>query len=75
MNMHHSTFQYLSPTLEQVKTMAIVRDGFALLASLLLDHLPDGDDKTHAMRTLRTAGMWANVSITRNDDGSPRDRQ
>jgi hypothetical protein len=27
---------------------------------------------TYILRKLREVGMWANVSITRNPDGSPR---
>lgn len=72
MSLHESTFQYLKPTPAQVDTMAVVRNNFAGLAIALTKLLPDGPDKTFIMRELRTLAMWANVTITRGPDGSPR---
>jgi hypothetical protein len=43
-----------------------------VFAAVLDAELPDGPDKTYAIRSLRTVAMWVNVSITRNPDGSPR---
>lgn len=34
--------------------------------------LPEGPDKTYALRKLREVAMWVSVAITRNPDGSPR---
>jgi hypothetical protein len=34
--------------------------------------LPDGPDKTYVIRAHRSNAMWANVSITRMPDGTPR---
>ena len=70
--MHESVFEYLKPTVDQLKTMADVRSDFRVFADSLSHTLPDGADKDHVMRLLRTCAMWANVAITRNDDGSPR---
>ena len=72
MTLHDSTFQYLKPTDEQQKTMALLRSDFAKLGEAVEHALPDGPDKTVVQRKIREAAMWANVSITRNPDGSPR---
>lgn len=34
--------------------------------------LPDGPDKTYALRKHREVAMWTNIAITRQPDGSPR---
>jgi hypothetical protein len=52
--------------------MTYTRAAFTQLAATLQAALPDGPDKTHVLRLLRTAAMWANVAITRHPDGSPR---
>lgn len=70
--MHDSTFDYLMPTDEQKDRMARVREAAKAFAEVLDRELPDGPDKTFAFRNHRTTGMWANVSITRHPDGSPR---
>lgn len=70
--MHSTTFNYLTPTPEQLQTMAIVRGLFAVFAGNLSDRIPDGPDKTYLLRQLRDCAMWANVAITRQPDGSPR---
>lgn len=70
--MHPSTFEYLSPTDKQKESMEIVRCKFLELACGIDGFIPDGPDKTFLMRKLREVGMWANVAITRQPDGSPR---
>jgi hypothetical protein len=70
--MHQSTFEYLQPSEKQIETMARVRKAFADLHPVLNLYLPDGEDKNHVFRLVRDAAMWANVSITREDDGTPR---
>lgn len=70
--LHSSTFEYLKPTEDQIVTMAEVRAHTANYARALESLLPDGPDKTYILRQLREVGMWANVAITRNPDGSPR---
>ena len=68
MSLHPSSFEFVNPTPGQRGDMAEVRGGFKALAELV----PDSPDKTHALRLLRTAAMWANVAITRDADGAPR---
>jgi hypothetical protein len=70
--MHESTFQYLKPTDAQTETMNKVRHQFGLITAHMLAELPDGPDRDHVIRLLRTAAMWANISITRHADGTPR---
>lgn len=70
--MHPSTFEYLKPTDAQIGQMARAREAVATCCAALLDELPDGPDKTYTIRKLREVGMWANVAITRQADGSPR---
>lgn len=73
MKMHHSTFLYLKPTDAQMTTMAAARAASAIYAGQLENLLPDGPDKTYAIRKLRELAMWCNVCITRHPDGTPRE--
>lgn len=73
MPLHASTFEYHNPSDQQKERMATVREAFGLCADVVQRAVPDGPDKTHALRQLRTAAMWANVAITRDADGRPRD--
>lgn len=70
--MHSSTYDYLKPTDEQVEQMAKARVACANCAIELQFCVPDGPDKTYLLRKLREVSMWANVAITRQPDGSPR---
>lgn len=70
--MHRSTFDYLKPTDEQANAMADARGAARAYAEALGALLPDGPDKTYALRKLREVAMWANIAITRQPDGSPR---
>ena len=70
--MHGTTFEYLKPTDDQVATMQRVREAAKAFAEVLANELPDGPDKTFAVRNHRTTAMWANIAITRQPDGSPR---
>lgn len=70
--MHSTTFEYLKPTEAQLEQMAKVRAAFAECAGHVLINVPEGPDRTYLLRKLRECGMWANVAITRNADGSPR---
>jgi hypothetical protein len=72
MTLHHETFNYLKPSEQQLFQMQELREAFPKFADLVQRSLPDGPDKTYVIRLIRTAAMWANVSITRNEDGSPR---
>lgn len=70
--MHESTFGYLMPTEHQKETMQRVREAAKAFSDVLEKELPEGPDKTFALRNHRTTAMWANVSISRHPDGSPR---
>ena len=70
--MHDSTFDYLNPPPEQKERMDKVRKAAAAYFDVLRAELPNGPDKTYAIRSLRTVAMWANVAITRHADGTPR---
>jgi hypothetical protein len=70
--MHPSTFDYLKPTDGQLETMARVREASRIYCEVLERELPDGADKTFIIRAHRANSMWANVAITRHQDGAPR---
>lgn len=70
--MHSSTFEYLKPTDDQVAKMARVRAAAKVFNDVLEAELPPGADKDFTIRGHRSNAMWANVSITRFDDGMPR---
>lgn len=70
--MHPSTYEYLKPTDRQVADMTVVRAAAKAFGEVLDKMLPDGPDKTFAIRAHRQVAMWANISITRNPDGTPR---
>ena len=65
-------YEYLKPTNDQMQRMQRVRDAASAFADVLIAELPDGPDKTFAIRNHRTTAMWANVAITRQADGSAR---
>lgn len=52
--------------------MSKVRVATRDYANALQEIIPEGPDKTYLLRKVREIGMWANVAITRNADGSPR---
>lgn len=70
--MHPSTYEYLKPTDAQIEQMAKVREAARVYGEALEALLPDGPDKTFIIRNHRSNAMWANVSITRLPDGTPR---
>lgn len=70
--MHPSTYEYLKPTEDQIAKMARVRAAAKAYSDILDAELPDGPDKTFVIRAHRSNAMWANVSITRLPDGTPR---
>lgn len=70
--MHPSTYEYLKPTDEQMAQMAKVREAAKVYGEALEANLPDGPDKTFVIRGHRSNAMWANVAITRQPDGTPR---
>lgn len=70
--MHPSTYEYLKPTDEQIARMNRVRAAAREYGDVLDRELPDGPDKTFVIRGHRSNAMWANVTITRTSDGTPR---
>lgn len=73
MALHPATFDYLAATERQRKTMEAARAAAKICADTFDDLLPDGPDKTYTLRKLREVAMWANVAITRQPDGAPRE--
>lgn len=73
MKMHPSTYEYLIPSDEQKAKMARVRAAAKAYNDVLDEELPDGPDKTFTIRAHRSNAMWANVAITRQADGTPRE--
>jgi hypothetical protein len=71
--LHPTTFEYLKPTEEQLNVMGMARAATAEYAHALDELLTPGADKTYILRKVREIGMWANVSITREADGTPRE--
>lgn len=69
--MHVSTYEYLKPTDEQLKTMARIRTAAKAYGDVLQAELPEGPDKTFVIRGHRSNAMWANVAVTRLADGTP----
>jgi hypothetical protein len=70
--MHDSTYDYLKPTEEQLTKMERLRAAARTYGQILEVELPEGPDKTHAIRAHRTNAMWVNVCVTRLPDGTPR---
>lgn len=70
--MHPSTFDYFSPSQEQVRSMQRLRDAAKIFCDVIEFEVPDGPDKTYIIRKFREVAMWANISITRHPDGTPR---
>ena len=69
---HPECLDYCGPSPEAIADMQRVREAGKVYMRELIASLPDGSDKTYALRKLREVAMWANVSLTRHQDGSPR---
>ena len=72
MTMHPATFDYHTPTHQQLADMGDARVAAASYARPIEALVPEGPDKTFVMRRLREVAMWVNVAITRLPDGTPR---
>jgi len=55
-----------------MELMTTCREAAADYAEVIDQFMPDGPDKTYALRQLREVAMWVNIGITRNPDGSAR---
>ncbi len=73
MTLHPETFNYLSPSDQQKQLMYQAREAASDYAAAIDRAMPDGPDKTYALRKLREVAMWVNVGITRHADGAPRE--
>ena len=65
-SMHDSVnhwFVYHAPSHEQTVSYNILREKARELAHLIVSECPPSADRTHAIRCLRDAIMWANASI------------
>jgi hypothetical protein len=71
-NLHRETFAYLQPTPTQIHDMQTMRDAARTYADAIEAVMPEGPDKTYALRQLREVAMWVNIGITRHADGTPR---
>lgn len=70
--LHLATFEYLKPTSDQSVTMDMIRRAAAEYADILDALLPGGPGKLDVLNRVREAAMWANVHVTREEDGTPR---
>lgn len=75
MKTHASTYEYLKPTDDQIARMGRVRAAAKVFNDVLDAELPDGPDKTFVIRSHRSNAMWANVAVTRQADGTPREAE
>jgi hypothetical protein len=73
MALHPTTFEYLKPTPAQIEDMGVLRAAALQYAADVEHMLPDGPDKTYALRKFREVAMWVNIAITRMPDGTARD--
>lgn len=72
MSLHANTFSYLMPTKDQQELMSAIRHHSHAYADAIERLVPEGADRTYALRKVREVAMWLNVAITRNADGSQR---
>lgn len=72
MALHDSTFDYHAPSQEHIDKMAVGRRAAKAYADVIEQLMPEGPDKTYALRKLREVAMWVNVGIDRLPDGRPR---
>lgn len=72
MSLHDKAFEFIQPSEDQKFKMDDLRAEFMSLARYVEHTLPEGPDKNHVLRLIRSAGMWANVAVTRFHDGTPR---
>ena len=70
--LHESAFGYLLPSEAQKEVMNTAREAAADYADKIEALMPDGPDKTYALRKLREVAMWVNIGITRFPDGKAR---
>lgn len=62
-------FDYHRPSEEQVKQIALFRDGCKALHALIVETLPDGREKSTTITKLEEVSMWGNKAIIMADEG------
>lgn len=67
-------FQYLKPTSAQQQDMDIIGQAAKDFVDAVHATVPEGPDRTYVIRKFRECVMWANTSIVKMPDGSPRQR-
>lgn len=72
MALDKGVFEYLKPTDAQVDDMADLRHAAKAFYDIIETRVPDGADKTYAVRKLREVAMWLNIAVTRDETGAPR---
>jgi len=72
MPLHPSTFEYLTPRQGQLDVINALRDATARYAATIDQALDEGADKDYILRRIRETGMWVNVALLREADGTPR---
>jgi hypothetical protein len=65
-------FKYVEPTAEMQPAFKAVADGSMFLYAAILAHVPDGPDRTLAIRKLQECRMWANCAISFGGDSLKR---
>jgi DhnA family fructose-bisphosphate aldolase class Ia len=69
---HDSTFDHLSPTEDQERSMLALREAAKAYAAAVSAHVPPGSDRAYILRKFREVAMWADVAVVREPDGTPR---
>lgn len=72
MPFHPQTFEYVTPAGDEEQNLSKLNAATKTFAETLDGLLPDGPDKTYALRTLRTVHSWAAMTIMRDPTGKPR---
>jgi hypothetical protein len=62
-------FVHHPPTKDQIPRYEAIRNGAKDFAKILLDQCATSADRSHALRMVRTAVMFANASIALNGKG------
>ena len=70
--LHPSTFDFVDPTEGQKRKMAVLREAAKTYVAVLEANVPSGADATYLLRKFREVAVWANISVTRTPDGTPR---
>ena len=71
--MDPATYEFLQPTEAQQEKIQRIRNAIRGLSEFLEQELPEGPDRTYLIRKLREVAMWANITITRDQYGVPRE--